>query len=457
MADYSLQYNPLFFGQFTLIRDFAAHWHVLHRDRKKITVRHYYVGSNVAGASSIVVPDPTSVISAYLAAVGRLCREGSPVFVFSHFIHKDSPALMQLGELRSAFPHLKIVVILHCTRDEFLRPGSGTASPEDARARRRASRAAGFRDCLVSMAGGGPVDALIAVSRSARRSYIRNGDLPPLEPGLIEVIANGVDIERFRIPTIRQKERYRSVPGIPEGVVLGCTNRWTRAKGKDILEALLDRLEREIDHFPVVFLFPLIVHDQLFRFVDSLPNRYPKMYAGNRIRGFLDISGLIDSPFRCSRSRIEHRYYRDIRNQPLSIRRVFQRISLGLIEFPVYWMLDIFLRPSIAEAFGLSMVEAYACGIPVIGSDRGGCGEIILPDHQVRYPDVLALAGDSENPTRRDFQGAVNMAAGIFFRRIVSIGESPEPARCLRQRMVKAGFTTRRVIGRYNKLIRRFL
>jgi N-acetyl-alpha-D-glucosaminyl L-malate synthase BshA len=40
-------------------------------------------------------------------------------------------------------------------------------------------------------------------------------------------------------------------------------------------------------------------------------------------------------------------------------------------------MADVFLLPSELESFGLSALEAMACGVPVIGSDAGGLPEVV--------------------------------------------------------------------------------
>jgi glycosyltransferase involved in cell wall biosynthesis len=46
---------------------------------------------------------------------------------------------------------------------------------------------------------------------------------------------------------------------------------------------------------------------------------------------------------------------------------------------------DLFLQPSKGEeAFGISVVEAMACGLPVFASDNGGLPEIVVDGHTGR-------------------------------------------------------------------------
>jgi glycosyltransferase involved in cell wall biosynthesis len=56
---------------------------------------------------------------------------------------------------------------------------------------------------------------------------------------------------------------------------------------------------------------------------------------------------------------------------------------------------DVYVQPSLAEAFGLAVVEAMSCGVPVVGSNVGGIPEIIrAPSAGLVVParDSAALA-----------------------------------------------------------------
>jgi N-acetyl-alpha-D-glucosaminyl L-malate synthase BshA len=52
---------------------------------------------------------------------------------------------------------------------------------------------------------------------------------------------------------------------------------------------------------------------------------------------------------------------------------------LGKLESvaPLLASADLFLLPTVSESFGLSALEALACGVPVIGSHAGGLPEVV--------------------------------------------------------------------------------
>ena len=88
-------------------------------------------------------------------------------------------------------------------------------------------------------------------------------------------------------------------------------------------------------------------------------------------------------------------------------------LNLGYIEDDlalsgVYSAADVFVMPSIQEAFGQTVLEAMSCGTPVVGFDLGGIPEMIRPGvtgDLVPPKDTKAL-GEAirtllENPERR--------------------------------------------------------
>ncbi|MFW5702321.1 MAG: glycosyltransferase family 4 protein, partial [Bacteroidota bacterium] len=62
-------------------------------------------------------------------------------------------------------------------------------------------------------------------------------------------------------------------------------------------------------------------------------------------------------------------------------------------ELPeLYSAADVFLFPSEADTFGMSVLEAQACGVPAIVSDKGGPRDIVI-DGETGY---VAAVGNRE-------------------------------------------------------------
>jgi glycosyltransferase involved in cell wall biosynthesis len=84
---------------------------------------------------------------------------------------------------------------------------------------------------------------------------------------------------------------------------------------------------------------------------------------------------------------------------------------------------DALVLPSVAEAFGLALVEAMACGIPVIACDAHGPAEIVRtgesgwlipPDDEDTLAAALLEAATDPNERRRRGQQAATDAHHLY-------------------------------------------
>jgi len=87
-------------------------------------------------------------------------------------------------------------------------------------------------------------------------------------------------------------------------------------------------------------------------------------------------------------------YISDLRKKMKMYERVFLTGRIEQSKLPeIYSGADIFLFPSIADTFGMSVLEAQSCGLPVIVSDAGGPKEIAIDG----LTGLVARANDQED------------------------------------------------------------
>jgi L-malate glycosyltransferase len=95
-------------------------------------------------------------------------------------------------------------------------------------------------------------------------------------------------------------------------------------------------------------------------------------------------------------------------------------------EMPAFYgSLDIFINPSRSESFGVSILEASACGLPVVASDVGGIPEVVMngetgllvpsEDSESLAAAILRLSTDAE------LRASMGSAGRSFVRKKYSI------------------------------------
>ena len=149
------------------------------------------------------------------------------------------------------------------------------------------------------------------------------------------VILHGIDAEGFA--PVADRAAHKAALGLPPGVLIGCFGRIRSSKGTDVfVEAMLDLLKDRSDATAIV----------MGRAVESHVGFERDLHARVKAAGMAD------------------------------------RI-LFLPEAPVwdmakwYQALDLFIAPQRWEGFGLTPLEAMACGAPVIATTVGAFEELV--------------------------------------------------------------------------------
>ena len=170
------------------------------------------------------------------------------------------------------------------------------------------------------------MDAVIATSHRTG-SYLRG------RPA--RVIRHGIDTGAFR--PCEDRSALRRELGLPDGVTIGCYGRIRRQKGTDVfVDAMLDLLPR---HSRATALVMGRATEKHARFLQDLREKVARTGFTDRIL-FLPETRVEDMP----------RWYQ----------------ALDLLVAPQRW-----------EGFGLTPLEAMACGVPVVATTVGAFDELV--------------------------------------------------------------------------------
>lgn len=197
----------------------------------------------------------------------------------------------------------------------------------------------------LSLWGLSRANRVIAVSQALRRKVV---DKYGAEGSGVTVIPNGVDVSRFvPIPAVEARDALRLDTQRPIVLYVGAIKR---SKGVDYLLRAARRLAETHERRPRFFFLGAGDHEREAKLLaDELGLRESVVFVGNRPN----------------------------------------------TEIPL-WMnaCDVLVLPSLSEGFGVVLIEAMACGKPVIATRCGGPEEIVNPDTGILVPprDEVALS-----------------------------------------------------------------
>lgn len=186
----------------------------------------------------------------------------------------------------------------------------------------------------------GQMDHIIATSRKTA-GYL---------DGPADVILHGIDVESFT--PAKDKAALRARLGLPDGTLIGCYGRIRAQKGTgDFVDAMI-----------------------------------PVLHANEAVHGLI-----------MGRATEAHAEYERVLRAKIAAEGLADRLHM-LPEVPVhamadwYRVLDLFVAPQRWEGFGLTPLEAMACGVPCVATTVGAFPELITNQTGTLIPPQDARA-----------------------------------------------------------------
>ncbi|MDD4869225.1 MAG: glycosyltransferase [Kiritimatiellae bacterium] len=216
-------------------------------------------------------------------------------------------------------------------------------------------------------------DRIVAVSTDTAGAMVKEQGIPRRR---IKIIKNGIDIERFseREPRINtDKHGWKKNLGIPEdSLIIGSVGRLDHVKGYDVLISAFATLVKR--------------RDAGYRSqVTGDESDAPSIPPTNRPT---------DSPFLLLVG--DGPEYDNLKRQAKELNIDKQVIFAGCQKSVREYLrlMDVFVLPSRSEGISIALLEACACGLPVVVTDVGGNTEVIEDDKTgvvVASDDINAL------------------------------------------------------------------
>ena len=167
------------------------------------------------------------------------------------------------------------------------------------------------------------------------------------------MIVHGVDTRTF-VPFPAGKKSAKSALGLmPQNKYVGCFGRVRHQKGTDLfVQSMIELLPKNPDWIAIICGRITAEHTQ---FAAELTNRVSAAGLSERILFLGEVTDIL----------------------------------------PYYQAIDLYVAPSRNEGFGLTPLEAMACGVPVVTSDAGAYSDMVVEGEN----GAISTAGDGAGLT----------------------------------------------------------
>jgi len=170
-------------------------------------------------------------------------------------------------------------------------------------------------------------EAVIAISKPVAGHLMTDFKVPEVR---IHLVPNGIDLDIFKLTNENKRQQARQLLGINASPLIGIIARLSDVKGINVLIKAMPTVLKAMPTSNLVIVGQGPEEDNLKQITQELG-------LNNKI------------------------HFKNMLNQPQDILPAF----------------DLFVMPSIMEGLGLSVMEAQACGIPVVASKVGGLIDLI--------------------------------------------------------------------------------
>jgi glycosyltransferase involved in cell wall biosynthesis len=188
--------------------------------------------------------------------------------------------------------------------------------------------------------------AVIAISKPVAGHLTDDLGVPPQK---VHLVTSGIDLGRFVMVSEQLRRDVRQKYGLGDAPLIGIIARLSEVKGIDVLIKAMPLVLKEVPSAKLL-----------------IAGQGPEEKALRELVKDLHLT--------------EHVIFKDTVDQT-------QELLCAL---------DVFVMPSLMEGLGLSVIEAQACGIPVVASRIGGLVDLIedgVSGYLVAVNDPGALAG----------------------------------------------------------------
>lgn len=303
-------------------------------------------------------------------------HSNDPVVIDLHYPEREmrlekSTSIGIHEELRDYFGHdIILTAHLHCMKDTLL-------GDPDKYTRNRDRKRYGWKvDGLRRAFETGTIDQFIAVSPAVRDSF--SNIFEEHVRDAISVVGNGINPDIYALSDESHKEAFRKQFKVgkmnPDSFLVGYSGRIDSVKGS---ENLMHTINWFNDHpeYDVSFLLAATQGCDLAKFDSFLAENCQRLLKENRIGIILDAAkfyGNVKTDNQFVRDYFDLHIRNTFRNLP-----TLKRIHQGVSPVPIQRIVDVYMQPSISEAFGLAACEALMCGTPVVASRTGGLIELV--------------------------------------------------------------------------------